>query len=1358
MEKNRIVAYWQLIEKLIKSDSGEKLQILNEYSQLLDPGLLQTIIIFAKQFNDSGNQNVANFLTNLALELGEILGSDQESIEIRKQTADILFNWGIEQYYMSQFILIFQCWQQSLKVYQAIEDMEGTAASLGNLGNAYHSLRDYQRAINFHEQHLAICMAIKDREGESNALGNLGNSYCSLGEYEQAIDFQKKSLAICREINNLQAEANALGNLGSAYQSLGQYERAIDFQEKSLVICREINNPQTEANALGNLGNSYRSLGQYERAIDFQEKSLAIYRVIKDRSGEGALLRNLGNSYYSLGEYKRAIDFQKKSLAICREINNLQGKAASLGSLGIAYHSLGKYKRAIVFHEQSLAICREINDRLGESTSLGNLGSECRSLGEYELAIAFHEQSLVICREINNRQGEANSLENLGIAYRSLGKYEQAIAFQEKSLVIFQQIKDRRGEGSSLGNLGNNYYYLGEYERAIDFHQQYLAISREINNRQGEANSLGNLGSVYQSLAQYERAIDFQEKSLAICREINDRQGEGASRGNLGIAYRSLGQYEQGITEHKEHLLICQEIKDRLGEATSLGNLGSAYGSLGEYERAISFQEKSLAICREIKDRLGESTSLRNLGSAYRSLGEYEPAIAFHEQSLVICREINNRQGEANSLGNLGNAYYSLGAYERAIAFHEQYLDISREIKDCLGEASSLRSLGNAYYSLEKYEQAITVHEKSLAIEREIKHPQGEVATLNNIALAHHELHQTEKAIEKYRDCLKITKRETNVTMPPECFTAGNNLGNIGLTQGDWHLALEGYEPALQAVEQLRKGSTTDKRRQKILEDAISVYANAIQCYINLKQYDKAVETADRSRSRHLADLFASKDLYPQGEISPEVEAYYRLQQQSDRLRSSDHDGIKEFATTPQQTPNGDAIIEKIKELEDEKQKAWLKIRTKDQVLAGQLQPDPLTFEQMQALIPDAETAILNFYTTDEHTHIFILRQNQPPQLHTCEGQGIETLQNWILNNWLKPYVENPTVWQNQISEFLHELVNRLQINQLIYEYLNGIKELIIIPHLSLHQIPFSALPLNNIPLPHSDTASDKTRGLIIARKPSNPSVKTPPQQPEYLSDRFRIRIVPSCQILNFCHQRGNLKPTKMGIVENATGDLVFTGYECETLATMHKVTPDSRLQYQQATISNYENLLNQVQVLHSSHHASSDLNNSLESKLLLSDGDINLARIFTWRFTDLAEVFLSCCETNLTLTQITDDPLSIASGFLCAGARNVVSTLWAVDDLATALFCILYYQEKQDKSRSEAICQAQFKLRHLTGDELSVNYKQQLQDYFDRQPSGEQQTEIVKNVRVRLDLLCRETLPFVSPHYWAGFVSQGLA
>ena len=1155
MYENRSPAYLQLIQKLLTSSKGEKLQILNAHSDLLDPGLLETIIAVVKQFEDRGNQKVANFLTNLALKLGKILGSDQQLTVIRKQTADILFDWGSEQYNIPRLLITTQCLEQSLLIYKAIQERQGEANSLGNLGNAYQCLGEYERTIACYEKSLAISQEIKDRLGEAASLGNLGNVYNFLGQYEKAIAFHKQSLAISQEIEDPFGEANSLGNLGNAYQCLGEYERAIGFYEQHLAISRKIKDRLGQANALGNLGNAYQCLGEYERAIAFCQKSLAIHREIKHRFGEATVLGSLGNAYQCLQEYERAINF----------------------------------------HEQHLAISREIKDLLGEANALGSLGN----------------------------------------AYQCLGEYERAIDFQQKSLAIHLEIKHRLGQANALGNLANTYYFLGQYEQAITFHEQSLTISREIKDREGEANSLGSLGNAYYSLGEYERAITFNE----------------------------------------QHLAISQEIKDRLGEAASLGNLGNAYDSLGEYEQAFVFYEKSLAISREIKNRLVEANSLENLGIAYRSLGEYEQAIPFHEKSLAI----------------------------------------SREIKDCLGEASAL----------------------------------------NNIGIAYRQLQQTEKSIENYRDCLKIA---TPKTLPAECLKAGRNLGNIGFTQGNWHLAKEGYEPAIKAVEQLRKGSTTDDRRQKIIAEAISVYANAVQCYINLKQYDKAVETADRSRSRHLADLFASKDLYPQGEIPPEVEAYYRLQQQSDRLRISENDGTKALATTRQPTSNGDAIVEKIKELEDEKQKAWLKIRSKDPVLAAQLQPAPLSFDQMQALIPDAETAILNFYTTDEHTHIFILRQNQPTQLHTCEGQGLETLQDWLFNNWLKPYKKNEYEWKNQMGAVLHELANRLQINQLISQHLNGIKELIIIPHLYLHQIPFAALPLNELPIPQSNTASDKTRGLKPLSKPTITPAKTSPQkQPEYLSDKFRLRIVPSCQILNFCHQRGNLKPATMGIVENATGDLVFTGYECETLANMHQVDKNSRLQYQEATIGNYQNLINKVQVLHSSHHASSDLNNSLESKLHLSDGDINLGRVFTWKFSDLAEVFLSCCETNLTFTQITDDPLSIASGFLCAGARNVVSTLWAVDDLATALFCILYYEEKKDKSRSEALRKAQFKLRNLTGDELSGKYKRSLEDYFEQQ-KREQQAEIVKNVRLRLDMLSREPLPFVSPHYWAGFVSQGLA
>ncbi|WP_341734216.1 CHAT domain-containing protein [Microcoleus sp. EPA2] len=67
----------------------------------------------------------------------------------------------------------------------------------------------------------------------------------------------------------------------------------------------------------------------------------------------------------------------------------------------------------------------------------------------------------------------------------------------------------------------------------------------------------------------------------------------------------------------------------------------------------------------------------------------------------------------------------------------------------------------------------------------------------------------------------------------------------------------------------------------------------------------------------------------------------------------------------------------------------------------------------------------------------------------------------------------------------------------------------------------------------------------------------------------------------------------------------------------------------------------------------------------------------------------------------MTDDILSLGTGFLCAGARSVVSTLWKVEPV-TGLFSIFYYQYRQKGlSRPEALRDAQVRLRTISGEGL---------------------------------------------------------
>jgi hypothetical protein len=158
----------------------------------------------------------------------------------------------------------------------------------------------------------------------------------------------------------------------------------------------------------------------------------------------------------------------------------------------------------------------------------------------------------------------------------------------------------------------------------------------------------------------------------------------------------------------------------------------------------------------------------------------------------------------------------------------------------------------------------------------------------------------------------------------------------------------------------------------------------------------------------------ASNDLYQGSEIPSEVKALLQqfddLQQQIDQERSPNNSGnnreLMGVGNITRDHAAFQASNDAIASLEAEKQQIWEQLRRLDPVLAGEIQVTPLKFDDIQKLIDQPTTAILSFYTTSTDTHIFVLRQNKIT-LHTCTGQGLETLQNWIVQNWLMPYVSD---------------------------------------------------------------------------------------------------------------------------------------------------------------------------------------------------------------------------------------------------------------------------------------------------------------------------------------------------------------
>jgi CHAT domain-containing protein len=1019
---------------------------------------------------------------------------------------------------------------------------------------------------------------------------------------------------------------------------------------------------------------------------------------------------------------------------------------------------------------------------------VGNFGSLLKGfpmgnkMANIEVAISAYKSSLSIFNKERYASAWAMTQNKLASAYKDrirgdrAENIELAIAAYKLALEVYTRDDFPTDWASTQSNLADAYYkrIQGDFAENIEAEIVACNLALEVYTRNDSpemwAERQHNLAAAYSERIRGDRTenIELGIRACYLALEIYTRDDFPTDWAST--LYNLANNYQKRIrgdrAENIESAIVAYNLalevftRDDFPEKWALiqNDLAVAYSERIRGDRAENI-ESAIVAC--------------NLALKLRTRDDFPADWAMTQNNLAAAYQKRIRGDRAENI-------------EAAIASHNLALEVYTR-DDFPDKWALIQNNLTAAYSehirgdrAENTEAALVACNLALEVFTRNDFPADWAMAQNNLASAYNNrirgdrAENIELAIAAYNLALEVY---TPSALPQGYLHTGLGLGNLGFMEGMWEIAVEGYEKAIEAVEYLRVQSLDEKRREEIHASAIGVYSNIVQAYVNLAQYDKAMEYVDRSRSQRLVELMASNDLYRDGNIPEEVRvkltAYEAKQREIDGLRNflnSDGRSLMETATRQirDNRAQSEAVKAEIAQRETEKQAIWQELRRLDPIIASQTQVDPLDFAAMQALLADKpHSAVLCFFSNPTDTHIFILRgDDKQPQYFRSGERGDASLNGWIAQNWLNLYLTDRMAWQAQMPQFLEELANCLQINLLIASHLQNINELILIPHLYLHQIPFGALPI-----------SDRGDG-----------------QPGYLGDRFKLRYTPSMQILKFCQAR-RLIPFEeiqqtFGTAENATEDLIGSGFEGEQVAQMLEIGSDRRLLGRQgATTAAYRQLLQQSQAVLSAHHAKSDLDNPLQSYLRLGNGTIALGELLLSRFPDLSDVFLSCCETGLgTHSTLTDDIVTLGIGFLSAGARTVISSLWAVDDMATAIFSILYHQNRQrGLSAAIALQTAQQELRYLTGKQLETDYKAKIVTYLEaihlqytaRKAEIQAQLKILKGEARKpllnesgaiadrfdkiektarsLDALCQCDRPFAACHYWAAFTCQGI-
>ncbi|XP_078370596.1 uncharacterized protein LOC144654339 isoform X2 [Oculina patagonica] len=896
-------------------------------------------------------------------------------------------------------------------------------------------------------------------------------------------------------------------------------------------------------------------------------------------------------------------------------------------------------------------------------------------------------------------------------AYCLISDYTNAIKYGRELLVIYNKSGEKGLEGKLRLQLAKLYHRQSNHFEAAKVGATALKIFTEIGERDGEASCYGTLGTVFLSVGENVKAEDNLGKALTIKKEIGDRIGEASCYENLGKTFHSLGEYSKAKDYMEKALAMKKYLGDKKGEATSYGELGNIYLFLGEYLKSEEYLKKAIAIRKEIGDRTGEAADYCKLGIVFRSLGEYVKAVDYHEKALAISQEIGDRNRETTSYGNLGACFMHLGEYVKAKVFIENALAIKQETGDRNGEATDYVNLGNVFFILRKYGEANDYLQKALAITKETGGRKREAAAYGSLGNVFFAIGDFFKAKEYQEKALVIIKEIGNRDAEAAAY---GNLGNVFLSLGEYIMAEDYLKKALavsQEIGDVHKQSVSLCRLARIkivqqnISEAFPYLLSSIQKFEKLRQYlgdndqfkinftemhlfpyrmlsllfcdagipDEALYVSELGRARALADLM-SVQYSVKNQISPDPQSWVGLE----------------------------SIVKK------ESNCVCLYISYSYQrILLWVLKRSGVThFREIKTndnTLHHGQVGNLDDFFAESFRRFGILTKK------SCEDRSLSNItatSDVFQYGSLAPFRLVEEEEQEEGKESHNSKPSLFLSYKMIIApvaYLLEEPEIIIVPDRSLYKVPFTALP-------------DKSG--------------------KFLSETFRIRIVPSLTTLkliqdspaDYHSQTGALivGDPDVGLVrykgkKKNISRLPCAGNEAAMIGRLLGVQP---LLGEQATKQAVLERINSVSLIHFAAHGDAE-RGEIALSPLRSINRIPKEEDYLLTMSDISQVqlraklvVLSCCHSGKGEIKV-EGVVGIARAFLASGARSVLVALWALEDSATEQMMRSFYSHLvRGESASESLHEAMKWMRAngfnhvrqwapfmLIGDNMTFNF-----------------------------------------------------
>lgn len=425
--------------------------------------------------------------------------------------------------------------------------------------------------------------------------------------------------------------------------------------------------------------------------------------------------------------------------------------------------------------------------------------------------------ALHLAEALCDERATGDALNGLGRAQWLAGDSAGGLETQLRSLAIRQRLGDSASEALCWNNIGLCNYSLARYPEALEAYRRALEIDAFAPSARLQGVATMNIGLVYRFLGHYREAQEWMERSLAVRRGQGDPAAIGQTLNALGLLARARGRYAKALELYAEALPLRRQGGDLQGEAQTLNGIGVVLMDQGQYGEAKQRLQESLVVAERIGYTAQVGFATWNIGVCLAHLGHAREALERYESALAVWRKLRRRGEAARTLWQIGDLKLLLGDPDRARAALNESLSIAREIGEPDPEASALDSLGVLELAGGGPREALARLDAALSLARSAEMSDIEWQVRADRARALQALGRDAEALDELRAGVRlINDLRANV---------GTDPGKIGFFE----------------------------QRREVFDALVGALTRAGRA-------EEALEVAEASRARALADLLGQRD------------------------------------------------------------------------------------------------------------------------------------------------------------------------------------------------------------------------------------------------------------------------------------------------------------------------------------------------------------------------------------------------------------------------------------------------------------------------------------------------------------------